>query len=140
MSLADTQLRGWDVFNAGDMEELQQLIGEYGSAAERTIDDILHNEGATEIKKSISKLLPASGRNWAGKPRPARSAMPKAFSQDNEMLSVTVTARGKYRYLYFPDDGSNTRHHAGNLRFMKRGAENATSKVIDLCLGKLTGG
>lgn len=130
----------WDVFDAAEIDELQDIINQYGVNAERTIDDVLHNEGAVEIRKSIARLLPASGRNWKGKPRPARSAMPKSFLQDNDMLAVTIAARGKYHYLYFPDDGSTTRHHVGNKRFMKRGAENATSKVIELCLGKLMGG
>ena len=105
MSMSDSQYtnlskgwernKGWDVFEAGDIEELQQLIGGYGAAAERTIDSVLHNEGAKEIRKSIARILPSSGRNWAGKPRPARSAMRKSFSQDNAMLSVTIAARSK---------------------------------------------
>lgn len=127
----------WDVFDAGDVEEFTSLINQYGNAAQRVINDVLHKEGAQEIKKEIAHLLPASGRNWKGKGASARSAMPGKFAQDDDLLAVTIAARGKYHYLYFPDDGSNTRKHVGNRRFMKKGAEKATSKIIDLCLGKL---
>ena len=127
----------WDVFDAGDMQEFSEMIGQYGNAAQKVINDVLHEEGAQEIKKEITRLLPASGRSWKGKGAPARSAMPGRFAQDNDLLAVTIAARGKYHYLYFPDDGTNTKRHAGNKRFMKKGAEKATPRIIDLCLGKL---
>lgn len=127
----------WDIFDAGDMEEFTSLMDQYGDAAQRVVNDVLHKEGAQEIKKQITHLLPASGRSWKGKGASAKAAMPGKFEQDDDLLAVTIAARGKYHYLYFPDDGSNTRKHVGNQRFMKKGAEKATSKIIDLCLGKL---
>ena len=63
--------------------------------------------------------------------------MPAAFNQDEDILTVTIAARGRYHYLYFPDDGSNTRRHVGNQEFMRRGAEAAAGKIIDICLGRL---
>lgn len=139
-SIPKLQRNKWDILEAEDIKELSDIMQKYGVEAEKAIDSVLHQEGAEEIKKDIAKLLPASGRRWRGKSAPARSAMPGRFEQDNQMLSVTIAARGRYHYLYFPDDGSNTEHHRGNLRFMMRGAENATNKIIELCLGKLTGG
>ena len=65
--------------------------------------------------------------------------MPRSFNQDDDMLAVTVAARGKYSYMYFPDDGSNTEKHRGNQQFMKRGAERATERIIELCTGRLLG-
>ena len=94
-------------------------------------------EGAEEIKHRIAVILPRSGRTWKGKGAPASAAMPGRFSQDDEQLAVTIAARGKYHYLYFPDDGSNTRRHRGGQEFMRRGAEASASHVIDLCVGKL---
>lgn len=129
--------RSWNVFDAGEIDELKSVMDRFGVEAEKTINDVLHKEGAQEIKKDITHLLPASGRNWKGKGASARAAMPGRFAQDDDLLAVTIAARGKYHYLYFPDDGSNTRKHVGNQRFMKKGAEKATSKIIDLCLGKL---
>lgn len=129
----------WNMFEADDVQELSDMMKEYGPAAERAIDDVLHKEGAEEIKERITKLLPASGRRWSGKPRAAARAMPRSFDQDDDMLAVTVAARGKYSYLYFPDDGSNTERHRGNQGFMKRGAERATERIIELCTGRLLG-
>ncbi len=131
------QWGSWDVLDAEEVEELQKLMDQYGDNAKRVIDDVLHGEGAEEIKTQIARLLPASGRRWKGKRAAATRAMPRSFEQDNELLSVTIAARGYYHYLYFPDDGSNTRKHAGNQQFMKRGAESSTDKIVEMCLGRL---
>ena len=124
--------------DATEADRLAEAMNQYEGTAGQIIDDVLHGEGAEIIKDKIAMLLPASGRKWKGKGRPARSVMPRSFKQDNGQLSVTIAARGKYHYLYFPDDGSNTRKHAGNQQFMLRGGEDAASEVIDLCIGKLT--
>nr|AHF24082.1 Gp9 protein [uncultured bacterium Contig643] len=124
--------------DATEADRLAEAMSQFEGASGRIIDDVLHGEGASRIKDKIAMLLPASGRDWKGKGASARAAMPGAFRQDNGQLSVTIAARGKYHYLYFPDDGSNTRKHAGNQQFMQRGGENAASEVIDLCIGKLT--
>ena len=129
--------KSWDVFDASEIDALQDLMTQYGDNAQRVIDEVLHGEGAEEIKDEISRILPSSGRSWKGKKAPAAAAMPGAFQQDNEMLSVTIAARGYYHYLYFPDDGTNTSKHIGDQQFMKRGAESAANRVVELCIGKL---
>lgn len=127
----------WKI-EAGEFDGLQKLIGEYGDKGEKVINDVLHAEGAKEIKDRITPLIPRSGRKWKGKGAAAASVMPGKFQQDNELLSVTVAARNKYHYLYFPDDGSNTKSHVGNQQFMSRGAEAASQRIIEICTGKLT--
>ena len=127
----------WDAFDAEQVDGLVDLMEQYGDLAKKAINEILHEEGAEEIKKEITRLLPASGRRWKGKKRPARSAMPRGFDQDEDLLSVTIAARGGYSYLYFPDDGFNTKRHAGNQQFMYKGAEKATPKILEMCLGRL---
>lgn len=124
--------------NAGDLDALQTQMMEYGEGAGQKIDEVLHGEGAREIDQKIMQLLPESGRHWKGKKAAARSAQP--FTQEDGTLSVTIKTVSNYHYLYFPDDGSNTRKHAGNKQFMHTGAENASGKIIDLCIGKLTEG
>lgn len=119
-----------------EFESLQQSMEAYGDGAIRIINDVIQNEGAEKIKAEIMPLLPASGRTWKRKKAPARSAAP--FTQQSEMLAVTVKTVSSYNYLYFPDDGSNTIKHMGNQQFMQRGAENASSAIIDLCVGQLT--
>lgn len=128
---------GWFEFDAGSIDDLYEKMVSYGVGSGQIIDKVLRSEGAEEIKKQIARLLPASGRHWKGKAPAASSAMPGRFDQDNGELSVTIAARGKYHYLYFPDDGSNTRKHAGNKQFMLHGAESAAPKVVEMCVGKL---
>lgn len=128
---------GWFEFDAGSIDDLYETMVSYGAGSGQIIDKVLRTEGAEEIKKQIARLLPSSGRHWKGKAPAASSAMPGRFDQDNGELSVTIAARGKYHYLYFPDDGSNTRKHAGNKQFMLHGAEAAAPKVVEMCVGKL---
>ena len=118
----------WFALEADALDDLTSMMEQYGAGAGQIVDDILHNQGAQLIKD----------RTWKGKGRSASAAMPASFQQDNAPQSVTIAARNKYHYLYFPDDGSNTVRHAGNQQFMRRGAENASAEIIDLCLGKLT--
>lgn len=127
----------WFRLEAEEIVNISELITRYGDSAPKIIDNVLHREGAVEIRKEITRLLPASGRKWRKKARPASAAMPGAFDQDDDPLSVVIAARGRYSYLYFPDDGSNTKRHVGNQEFMRRGAEAAAAKIIDICLGRL---
>ena len=130
----------WFKTDLQEVEKLAERMEKFGAGAGQIIDDVLHGEGAKDIKEKIAHLLPSSGRSWSGKRAAASTVMPGKFKQDNGQLSVTIAARGAYGYLYFPDDGSNTRKHAGNKQFMRRGAEAAAPDVIEKCLGKLTEG
>ena len=124
--------------DTSQLEELKSYMESYAGHAGRIIDEVLHGEGAENIKERIASLLPESGRSWRGKAPAASVAMPDKFAQENEPLGVTIAARGTYGYLYFPDDGSNTQKHAGNQHFFERGGTDATKDVINLCIGKLT--
>lgn len=120
-----------------EVESLQQKMDEYGTGAQRIINDVLHGEGGQKIKDQIHLLIPSSGRHWKGKRAPAASA--DSLQQvNNEMLAVTIKSKTAYNYLYFPDDGSNTRRHAGNQQFFQHGTEEAADSVVEMCLGKLT--
>lgn len=125
--------------DASEADRLNEAMQRFEGASGEIVDEVLHGEGAELIKDSIARLIPSSGRKpWRGKGRSAKAAMPGAFSQDNAQLSVTIAARGKYHYLYFPDDGSNTKKHHGNQQFMQRGAEEVSERIIDMCIGRLT--
>lgn len=128
----------WFTLDASQFEELQEKMQEFGAGSGKIVDNVLHKEGAEEIKRNIIPLINPSGRRWAGKKASATSAKP--FTQENGMQSVTIVSRGAYHYLYFPDDGSNTLRHAGNQQFMKRGAEDSADKIIEICTGKLLEG
>jgi hypothetical protein len=128
----------WFSLEADALDGLATTMEQYGAGAGQIVDEVLRGQGAQLIKDRIAPLIPRSGRTWKGKGRAAAAAMPASFQQDNEPQAVTIAARNKYHYLYFPDDGSNTARHAGNKQFMRRGAESASAEIIELCIGRLT--
>lgn len=123
-----------------DYDRIEQKVMSFsdGSKAEKIINSCLSGEGAEILKEGIHTLLPVSGRQWSGKSAAAKSAHP--FSKVNGNLSVRIVARGRYGYLYFPDDGSNTVRHAGGQNFMYLGAESKAKKVADTIVDKLIEG
>ena len=123
--------------DAHDLDRLMQAVDEYGTKAGRAINDFIHNQAPEIIEERIAQLIPRSGRTWRGKGDPAADVKP--FSEKNEPLAVTITANKpkKYHYLYFPDDGTSTRRHAGGQHFMQRGAEEAAAEVVERCLESL---
>lgn len=122
--------------DAADLDRLHQAAQQYADNAEMAINEVLHEEGGKLIMDNIMPKLPRSGRTWKGKAAPAASTQP--FTQEAGNLSVTVKTKKKYHYLYFPDDGSNTVHHAGNQQFMLGGGETAAPDIIERCIEKLT--
>lgn len=124
------------LLNSDQFERLQSAMENYAGRAGRIVDDVLHTEGAQLISGEIMRLLPASNRTWKGKKPAARNAQP--FTQEDGSMSVTVKTKSAYHYLYFPDDGTNTKRHRGEQYFMQRGAENTTDEIIDRCIAKLT--
>lgn len=117
-------------------DELTKAIENYPDYAGEAINEVLWNEGGTLIQEGIMRLLPESGRTWRGKRKAAKKAAP--FTQANDTLSVTVKTKSAYNYLYFPDDGSTTRKHAGNQQFMLGGAVDKQDEILNLCVARLT--
>lgn len=126
--------------DAAEFDRLTEAMQAYEGDTENRINKVLHDEAGKLISDGIQRLLPVSGRKpWGGtkpKKRAARNTQP--FTQDNGNLSVTVRTKYNYHYLYFPDDGSNTKRHVGNLHFMNRGAESKEREIVDRCIASLT--
>lgn len=126
--------------DAKQVDRLQDAMSKYAGQAGRIVDEVLHNEGGKLISEEIMRLLPESGRTWAGKKPAAKQAKP--FMQENGSLSVTVKTKPAYNYLYFPDDGTNTRRHIGYKgvprEFMRKSGERQADRIIDLCIARLT--
>lgn len=117
-------------------ERLENVLKEYEGNAENAINEVLWNEGGEYIEEKIKNLLPVSNKTWRGKKKAAKFAEP--FLQVQGNLSVTVKTKNAYHYLYFPDDGTNTRKHVGEQYFMFGGATNAQEEIIERCIAKLT--
>ena len=125
--------------NQDQITRLQAAMRQYSGLAGKTVDEVLHKEGGPLIQEEIMRLLPASGRDWNGKKPAAKSAQP--FVQDNGSMSVTIRTKPAYHYLYFPDDGTNTKRHVGYQgkprEFMMKGAENKAAAILDRCVAQL---
>lgn len=124
--------------DASEMDRLQRTMAVYEGDVESAINDVLHNDASQILQQEITRLMPVSGRHWAGKKGSAKSS--GSLRDEKSNLAITVKAKKAYSYLYFPDDGTDTRRHAGNQRFFERGAENKQSQIIDRCIGRLMGG
>ena len=123
--------------DASDFEQLEQAMKQYQGNVEEVINDVLHNEAGQLIHDEIKRLMPVSHRTWKGKKGPAKTSNSLLIQGGN--LSVTVSTKKAYQYLYFPDDGSNTRRHAGNQQFFAKGGENQKEEILNRCIGRLVG-
>lgn len=117
---------------------LEEAMKDFIGDTETTINDVLHNEGGQLIHDEIKRLMPMSGKRWKGKKPPAKTS--KSLEIVGGNLSVTVSAKKAYQYLYFPDDGSNTRNHAGNQQFFLNGGENQKEEILNRCINRLVSG
>lgn len=121
-----------------NIERLQTTIKQYQQEAEVKINQYLHGKGYDMFEKAIHNAIPESGRRWNGKKTAARKANSLQDENVSDNLSVTIKARKNYRYLYFPDDGSNTLHHCGNQRFFEKGVESNEEQAVNDMVELLT--
>ena len=118
-----------------EVERLHQAIRNFPGNAEDAINDVFHNEAPPIVSEEIRRLMPTSGKRWNGKAPAAKSA--KSLTDETANLSFTVKTTGKYHYLYFPDDGSNTRRHVGDQQFFQRGGEEKQPEIVDRCITRI---
>lgn len=121
------------------LDELMKHIKEYGDNADRAVSAYLAEKGGRDIMEKISVILPVSNNRLSpGAKSSAYRSLDRVFRQAVDGLSVTVRTQNKFHYLYFPDDGSTTRHHYGNQQFMLHGAEAAAEDIIAGAIERLT--
>lgn len=119
--------------DASALEAAAQRLQEAGGGVEEAINEVLHGQAGRLIADRISPLIHPSGRTFKGHTASASASdWPRFGTAEN--LAVEVGTKARFSYLYFPDDGSNTRRHAGGQRFMERGAEAAAEDITGLCI------
>ena len=118
------------------IDRLKVTIQQYQANAEDTINSYLHSEGAEIFKDSIESLLPVSGRKWRGKKAQAQGSAPFQ-NTTSENLAITIKNKSQWQYLYFPDDGEDTKRHQGNQQFMIRGVNQKQDIVVDNLIDRL---
>ena len=117
------------------IEKLQNAMKDFEGNTEKTINEVLHNEASPLMQDAIRRLIPVSGRSWKGKKPAAKNS--KSLTDEKGNLSITVKTTKNYQYLYFPDDGTNTRRHVGNQQFFLKGGESQLTEIIDRCVNRL---
>lgn len=118
------------------VDRLTESIQKYGKESQLIITKYLVQDAIDVIGPAITRLLPVSGRTFRGHRQGAKAAGYRTtfMSTAETVDSVIVRSRTAFDYLYFPDDGDNTDHHAGKQYFMLRGAEAAVPQVVnDIC-------
>ena len=121
--------------DAKELERLFNTVKNFPGNAEKSINEVFHNDAPPIVSEEIKRLMPVSGKSWKGKAPAAKSA--KSLTDETANLSFTVKTTGKYHYLYFPDDGTNTKRHVGNQQFFQRGGENKTTEIVDRCISRI---
>ena len=119
--------------DARSIEILENTIKEYQQGAEEKITDYLHGKGYEILSNSIQNLIPVSKR----KKKHARNYKALRDRKKHSILAVIVGTTSRFDYLYFPDDGSNTLHHAGEQHFFERGVEKEEENVVNGILDAL---
>lgn len=122
-----------------EIERLYNTIKNFPGNAEESINEVFHNDAPPLVSDSIKRLIPTSGRQWKGKTPAAKTANSSVTERKDERrnLSFAVGTTTKYHYLYFPDDGSNTKRHVGNQQFFQRGGEAKQSEIADRCITRI---
>ena len=115
-----------------DFDKLQEAMQSFQGNTEAILNDVLHNFAGDRAQEEIYRLMPVSRKK-----KGAHAKFSKSLMNVNTNLAVTVTTAGKYGYLYFPDDGTNSRRHIGNQRFFERGGEAVQGEIIDRCIARL---
>ena len=110
-------------------DELAAAMADFGEGAADVVSEVVHSSGDV-IRDQIDPLIPVSGRTFKGHRSGAQGSQWQRYDT-GEKLAITVAATSARRYLYFPDDGSNTKRHAGNRQFMMRGAEAAAPMILE---------
>lgn len=121
--------------DAKEVERLFNTVKNFPGNAEKSINEVFHNDAPPIVSEEIKRLMPVSGKSWKGKAPAAKSA--KSLTDETANLSFTVKTTGKYHYLYFPDDGTNTKRHIGNQQFFQRGGENKQTEIVDRCISRI---
>ena len=112
-------------------ERLFQALDGVAADTESAVNEALKGSQVKNwMINSITGLTPVSKvKTSAWHPRHAKSSSP--YKESFENLSILIKSKTAFNYLYFPDDGSNTKRHQGMQQFMLHGMEEVTDQVID---------
>lgn len=117
------------------IERLEMKMAKLPDKMESATNDVLHTDGIRIATEEITKLIPVSTRK--GKIRNKKHAKHSNWSKSEKInLGFVIKARGgaankkgSFGYLVFPNEGRGA-HNPVEQRFMERGLEAATPKIL----------
>lgn len=118
-----------------DFADLLAGMEAYGAGAADVVSEVVHASGP-DIRAEVDARMPQSGRTFKGHRSGARGSAWQRYDT-GERMAITVGTTASRRYLYFPDDGSNTRRHAGMQNFFGEGAEAAAPQIMERAMDAL---
>lgn len=122
-------MSGMFALDGEDFDNLMSAMQAYGEGSADIVTDVIHESGDL-IYEQIDPLINPSGRTFRGHSSGAQGSRWQRYDT-GEPLAITVATASSRHYLYFPDDGSNTKRHFGNQQFMLRGAEAAAPMILE---------
>lgn len=122
-------MSGMFALEGEEFDDLMSAMQAYGEGAADIVTEVIHDSG-DDIYRQIDPLIHPSGRTFRGHSSVAQGSHWQRYDTD-EALAITVATISSRHYLYFPDDGSNTKRHFGNQEFMLRGAEAAAPTILE---------
>lgn len=128
--------------NYEQIGELEQKLARLPGKVEEAINDVLHTDGIEIATEEITKLLPVSrARNRIREKQHAKTS--KWSKNEKENLGFTIKSKGgaankkgSFGYLAFPNEGRGA-HNPVEQRFMERGLEKATPRIMERLNGKI---
>lgn len=124
---------GWGVTFSGT-DRLAEILDGAGEGAGEAIQEAYEQFGQKKLKQEIIERVHPSGRKFKGHTKGAKEAgADRVLKHAINGLDLTVTASGRWGYLFFPDTGTG-KHQPKAQNFMGKGLEASADYIIDRCV------
>ncbi len=105
-------------------KKLEEALKKSAINLEPKLNDYLHVRGSKEVMKSVIDFTPISNRNKV------HAKESGSLKTNTSNLSFEVTTKGKFRYLYFPDQGIGKHNLVVAQQFFERGLKSKEDKIF----------
>lgn len=122
--------RGWEL-EFDEVEKLEAKIKQIPQLSEKTINDVVHNQGAGLLETSIRAYIPVSQLDGVVRPKKHARDVKFPTKPDKLNLGVIVRPKPKYEYLKYPDLAIGTSKNNKPREFMATGLEKAAPKIVE---------
>jgi hypothetical protein len=104
-------------------KKLEEALKKSATNLEPKLNDYLHVKGSKEVMKSVIDFTPISNRNKA------HAKTSSSLRTIGLNLAFEVTTKGKFGYLFFPDQGVG-KHNLVAQEFFNKGLKSKEDKMF----------